>query len=56
MAKQDKTESPTRNATAPATAPRKDDPEQTWVIGHDGKRYKSEDYRETDEFKGKVKD
>ena len=53
-----KTASPTRD-TAPVTQPEDSTPdadEQTYIVGHDGKRVKTEAYRESDEFKGIVKD
>ena len=53
-----KTASPTRD-TADVKRADNDTPdadEQTYVVGHDGKRVKSEDYAKSDEFRGIVKD
>lgn len=44
------------NTSAPKPATRKDDPKQTWIVGHDGKRYKSEDYAKTNEALGLTDD
>lgn len=43
----DKSTASDANTSAPKPAARKDDPKQTWVVGLDGKRYKSEDYAKT---------
>lgn len=52
-----KTASPTRDTADVKRADTKsEDNEQTWVVGHDGKRVKSEDYAKSDEFRGIVKD